>query len=139
MTRIDFYVVSEAGEEARLTVAARLVDKALGRGHRIFINTQNEQQALQLDKLLWTFRPESFIPHALACDDMSASVVLGWGQEPVNHDDVLINLEYTAPVFFSRFLRVAEVVTQDGESLDALRTAWRFYRDRGYPLHKHDL
>ena len=139
MTRVDFYVVSEAGEEARLTVAARLVDKALSRGHRVFINAQNEQQARQLDQLLWTFRPESFIPHALACDDANEAVVVGWGQEPVNHDDVLINLEYNAPVFFSRFMRVAEVVTQDEKSLDALRAAWRFYRDRGYPLLKHDL
>ena len=139
MTRVDFYVVSEAGEEARLTVAARLVDKALSRGHRLFINAQTEQQARQLDQVLWTFRPESFIPHALICDDTSAAVVIGWGQEPSNHDDVLINLEYTAPSFFSRFIRVAEVVTQDEKSLGALRAAWRFYRDRGYPLHKHDL
>lgn len=139
MTRVDFYVVSEAGEEARLTVAARLVDKALSRGHRLYINAQTEQQARRLDEVLWTFRPESFIPHALVCDDSNAAVVIGWGQEPSNHDDVLINLEYTAPVFFSRFLRVAEVVTQDEKSLAALRCAWRFYRDRGYPLHKHDL
>jgi len=44
-----------------------------------------------------------------------------------------------APPFFSRFERVAEIVTQDPQFLEALRNSWRFYKDRGYPLHKHDL
>jgi DNA polymerase-3 subunit chi len=43
------------------------------------------------------------------------------------------------PSFFARFERVAEVVTQDENSLQALRDAWRHYKDRGYPLTKHDL
>jgi len=34
---------------------------------------------------------------------------------------------------------VAEVVTQDPVRIDALRSAWRFYKDRGYPLGKYDV
>jgi len=44
-----------------------------------------------------------------------------------------------APAFFSRFERVAEVVTQEPDHLEALRAAWRFYKDRGYPLQKYDV
>lgn len=139
MTRVDFYVVSDAGANARLSVAARLADKAWHQGHRLFINAADQAQAHAFDELLWEFRPGSFVPHALANGDASEQVVIGWGQEPTGETDVLINLDISAPAFFARFQRVAEVVTQDPEHLEALRDAWRFYKDRGYPLHKHDL
>ncbi len=139
MTRVDFYVVKEAGTNARLLVAARLADKAVQRGHRVFIHTDSEDHARALDETLWSFRDHSFLPHALASDMTDEPVVIGWGQTPEHHDDVLINLSLDIAPFFSRFQRLAEVVTQDEKSLASLREAWRYYRDRGYPLHKHDL
>jgi DNA polymerase-3 subunit chi len=51
----------------------------------------------------------------------------------------LINLQLGIPDFFSRFQRVAEVVTQEPASLSALRESWKFYKERGYQLEKHDL
>ena len=66
-------------------------------------------------------------------------IAIGWGQEPQQHDDLLINLDLSVPAFFSRFHRVAEVVTQDPQSLGALRASWSFYRERGFALEKHDI
>lgn len=139
MTRVDFYVVAHSAHQSRLSVAARLVDKAHQRGHRIYINCDSEQQARELDTLLWCHRRDSFIPHATADADRDAPVLIDWTGDPGEHNDVMINLQLTAPSCFSRFNRVAEVVTQDPAFLPALRDAWRFYQDRGYPLHKHDL
>lgn len=139
MTLVGFYVVQAAGEEQRLQVAARLTDKAFGRGHRVFINAANENQARQLDALLWSFRPASFLPHALQGEEHAEQIAIGWGQDPGDHNDLLINLQLDIPAFFSRFQRVAEVVTQDDDSIRALRKSWKFYKDRGYELEKHDL
>ncbi|MFV0476595.1 MAG: DNA polymerase III subunit chi [Parahaliea sp.] len=139
MTRVGFYVVQAAGEPERLRVAARLTDKAFSHGHRIYINAASEHQARELDTLLWQFRPESFLPHGLCGQAGSDNIAIGWGQEPADHDDFLINLQLDIPAFFGRFHRVAEVVTQDETSLQALRVSWRFYRERGYALEKHDL
>ena len=139
MTRVGFYVVSAAGADHRLQVAARLADKAFQRGHRIFINAVDESQAQALDELLWSYRPASFLPHGLLGTPEAARVAIGWGQEPGDHDDLLINLQLIVPPFFGRFHRVAEVVTQDAGSLEALRASWRFYQERGYQLEKHDL
>ncbi len=139
MTRVGFYVVQGADPGQRLQVAARLADKAFANGHRVFINAVDEAQARQLDSLLWSFRPASFLPHALLGEEDSEPVVIGWGQDPLHHDDLLVNLRLGVAPFFSRFRRVAEVVTQDPASLEALREAWRFYRERGYRLEKHDL
>ena len=139
MTRVGFYVVQAAQASDRLHVAARLADKALAQGHRIYINAVDKAQANALDELLWSFRPASFLPHGLAGSEQSEQIAIGWGQDPGNHNDLLINLQLDIPAFFSRFKRVAEVVTQDEDSLSALRKSWIFYKDRGYQLEKHDL
>ena len=139
MTRVGFYVVQAAEQGHRLQVAVRLADKAFQQGHRIFINAVDEAQARTLDELLWTFRPASFLPHGLHGQEHSDTIAIGWGQEPQNHNDLLINLQLGIPSFFSRFQRVAEVVTQDPTSLKALRESWKFYKERGYQLEKHDL
>ena len=139
MTRVGFYVVQSAEAGARLSVAARLAEKAFQQGHRIFINAVDEQQARTLDEMLWSHRPASFLPHALHGQPDDGTIAIGWGQEPSNHSDLLINLQLEIPSFFSRFQRVAEVVTQDEDSLQALRKSWTFYKDRGYQLEKHDL
>lgn len=138
MTRVGFYVV-QAAAQARLEVAARLVEKAFAQGHRIFINAVDEPQARELDSLLWSFRPASFLPHDVAGGEHAQAIAIGWGQEPGDHNDLLINLQLAIPDFFSRFARVAEIVTQDPASLAALRKSWSFYKARGYQLEKHDL
>ena len=139
MTRVGFYVVQEAGPGQRLNVAARLVDKAFAQGHRVYINAVDKPQAQALNELLWSFRPASFLPHDLNGGDHAEQIAIGWGQDPGQHSDLLINLQLEIPPFFSRFGRVAEVVTQDEASLAALRKSWVFYKDRGYQLEKHDL
>ena len=139
MTLVGFYVVQSAAPGERLRVAARLADKAFQRGHRIFINANDEAQAHALNDLLWSFRPASFLPHGLQGQEHSEAIAIGWGQEPEKHNDLLINLQLTIPPFFSRFQRVAEVVTQEPASLTALRASWKFYQERGYQLEKHDL
>ena len=139
MTRIDFYVVKSSRAEARLSVAARLTEKALGRGHRVFINCDSRCQLDTLDDYLWRFKPSSFVPHCPALSNTAEQVVLGFEDAPGSHNDVMINLALAPPSFFARFERVAEVVTQDRDSLQALRDTWRHYKDRGYPLTKHDL
>ena len=139
MTRVGFYVVQTGDQGQRLHVAARLADKAFQQGHKIYINAPNEPQARELDQLLWSFRPSSFLPHALEGEEHSHNIAIGWGQTPGAHNDLLINLDLEIPEFFSRFNRVAEVVTQDPASLAALRKSWAFYKGRGYQLEKHDL
>ena len=99
----------------------------------------DREQAEALDRLLWQFRPSSFLPHGLVGSEHTETIAIGWGQDPDTHNDLLINLHLEIPAFFSRFQRVAEVVTQDPDSLSALRKSWTFYKDRGYQLEKHDL
>ncbi|MFK8041247.1 DNA polymerase III subunit chi [Congregibacter sp.] len=139
MTRVGFYIIENTDADSRPRLALRLAEKAHKRGHRIFINSETEAQARQLNELLWSFRPASFLPHALSCDDANEQICIGWGQEPQGHDDLLINLQTSVPDFIGRFQRVAELVNQEPARLEALRDSWRHYRERGYALEEHRL
>lgn len=139
MTRVGFYIVENRDAESRTRLALRLTEKAHQRGHRVFINCESETQARELDALLWSFRPASFLPHALVTLKHEEQICLGWGQEPKAHDDLLINLQMEVPAFIGRFHRVAELVNQEPQRLEALRDSWRHYRERGYALEEHRL
>ncbi|MDG2459733.1 MAG: DNA polymerase III subunit chi [Luminiphilus sp.] len=139
MTQVDFYVLPQSGSFTVGEAVGRLAEKALSRGHRIFVHVSDEQQGHHLDSELWTFRPESFIPHALLGSDTTERVTIGWDEPPLAENDVLINTTAIVPNFFSRFHRLAEIVSPDEAALAASREAWRYYRDRGYPLAKYDL
>ena len=141
MTRIDFYVLKDDSTEARLLFVCRLVDKAVRQGSRVFINVPDWTAAEVLDDLLWSFRPESFIPHALATSDEAGDVpvVLSAGLDRVDHHDLLINLTSDIPVFFSRFQRLAEVVVQLDPVLESTRQHYGFFKERGYPIETHKL
>ena len=139
MTRIDFYILSDSQAQAREIYACRLADKAYQLGHHIHIHSESEQQAQQLDELLWSLRAGSFIPHALYQDDPQLPVTIGFDSEPLENTDILINLSPEAPAFFSRFQRVAEIVNEDPLYKERARERFRFYRDRGYELQHHQI
>ncbi len=140
MTLIDFYIMSDQKPDARQRLACKIAEKAYKKGHKIYIHTESEQQSNSMDKLLWTFRGGSFIPHSITNkDNTAAPVLIGHDSEPECIPDVLINLSHEVPGFFSRFERVAEVITEDAEQKKKGRERYKFYRDRGYELRNHNL
>ncbi len=141
MTRIDFYLLdSDSAGERDLTVC-RLAHKAFRLGHRIYMLTSNAEESRTLDRLLWTFSAGSFVPHELNSNQRNPAVriVIGDAEPAAEFDDVLINLAHEVPPCFSRFQRVAEIVGREDEDKQRAREHFRFYRDRGYPLHTHTL
>ncbi|HQQ62810.1 MAG TPA: DNA polymerase III subunit chi [Pseudomonadales bacterium] len=139
MTRVDFYILPQADESARLQYVCRLADKAWQLGNRILIHTVSNDAAQQMDRALWTFRPDSFVPHDVLPAMQLSPVHIGSGEDSGGHHDLLINLGATIPGFFSRFERVAEVVTQEPAQLAQSRERYRFYRERGYALEIHNI
>ena len=141
MTRVDFYIIEDSAATARQHFVCRLAEKAWQQGHKVYIHTDDAGQSSLLDDLLWTFRDGSFLPHSLDSgpDADSVMVHIGHSDEPLHHDDVLINMGQSVPLFFSRFKRVAEVIAGDEQAKQAGRERFRFYRERGYPLESHTI
>ncbi len=139
MTAIDFYILGHSDELARFNFACRLSEKVYGEGHQVYIHVENAEQAQRLDDLMWSYKPESFLPHNLVNDEHQAQVQIGWQDHPAHHFDVMINLSSPQPSFFSRFGRVLEIVIQDETVLAQTRQHFKFYKDRGYEVTHRDL
>ena len=140
MTRVDFYVLSSSSDNARLNFTCRLTEKVFNLGQRVFIHSPSQQLTSKLDDLLWTFKAGAFVPHAPIDQAAGEPVVLSHDAEPKDADwDVLVNLSSEVPDFFSRYHRVAEVIDKDAGRRDAGRERFRFYRERGYEIHTHNV
>jgi DNA polymerase-3 subunit chi len=139
MTAIDFYILGHSDEHARFNFACRLSEKVYGEGHQVYIHVENAEQAQRLDDLMWSYKPEAFLPHNLVTDEQPAQVQIGWQDHPAHHFDVMINLSSPQPTFFSRFARVLEIVIQDETVLAQTRKHFKFYKDRGYEVTHRDL
>lgn len=141
MSRVDFYVLPEQGDQDRRQFACALVQKAWKAGNRICLLSVDRDQASELDDLLWTFRDISFVPHALADSEAitDVPVILSWADQPAESVDVLINLGDTMPSAADKFGRIAEIVGPDAEARLSARKRYRQYRDGGHELHNHDI
>lgn len=137
MTRVDFYILDDASRQDRYLLACRIIEKAWKNHHRVMVQAGSEEEARHLDKLLWTFRDQSFVPHGLLpiADAQTTPVIIGWNTDAGEECDILVNLSDEIPAYFSRFERVIEPVDNDGQRRAISREHYRFYRDRGYPLN----
>ncbi len=140
MTRVDFYILQNQASSERQLFACRLADKAFRQGHHVYVHTPSETDAARFSELLWTFRPDSFVPHSYLSSGGQDPVAIGWGEDPGERHDVMINLDLAVPGFIGRFERVLEVVpTGDVAIRDALRHSWQHYKDRGYPVERREV
>jgi DNA polymerase III subunit chi len=142
MSRVDFYVLAQAGPQYRHSFACRLAEKAYRLDHSVLILAPNTADAERLDELLWTFRDGSFVPHhriATATRDLDSPVTIGCEDDPVPAGDLLINLCDEIPACAESFPRVAELVTSDEECRQKSRKRFTAYRDRGHTLETHKV
>ena len=137
MTQIDFYTQVDD----KLQIACRLVAKARSHGLRVTVYCPDAELASRLDRTLWTVPATGFLPHCRAGDPLSGvtPVLIDGSGEAQMHDDVLINLHAEWPAFFSRFQRLAEIVSAEDADRTQARSRYKFYRDRGYAIRTHDL
>lgn len=144
MTRIDFYIRKEESSlNDRQAFACRLIQKATRLGHSIYVHCASADEAHAIDKLLWSFESTSFIPHKLInSGGAQCAIEIGYNSD-INacgeHHDLLINLGFDVPAFFSRFNRLAEIVVEHPRVLESTRNNYRFYNSKHYPLHRHEM
>lgn len=134
MTEIEFHT----GVSDPLAFACRLLRKAHAKGARVVVHTGDAAQAAALDRVLWTFDPLAFVPHARAGGSAPEATPI-WIVErlgDVPHHDVLLNLADDVAEGFETFARLIEVVGAD--AAEAGRRRWRHYSARGYPVVHHD-
>ena len=145
MLRVDFYILPEAGREARSVerFACRLTAKARTEGNRVHLHTASEQMAELMDDLLWTFRDISFIPHERydgdSGDNPETPVTIGHARQPPPGVDLIINLAHAIPDFAPKAARIIEIAGGDADHRQQARQRYRQYRAGEYELHDHRI
>ena len=141
MARVDFYVLTQSGEQARQLFACKLAEKAYRLENTVHIIAASRTDAERLDELLWTFRDGSFVPHHIvtATGNPESPISIGCDSDAVEPRDLLINLCDEVPATAESFPRVAELVSSDQDSKLLSRARYNHYRDKGHELNTHKL
>jgi len=154
MTRIDFYLLPDDDADQRLAMVCRLAEEAVQQCKRVFIHTECDALANELDATLWHYRDDSFLPHRTLNDaagkntkaDANSTVMVTEpvaigcaASQPDPARSVLINLACDVPPFFSRFERTLEIINQQQDIRDSGRRRYSFYQQRGYPLTHYKM
>jgi DNA polymerase-3 subunit chi len=139
MTEIAFHV----NAPDKLEYACRLLRATQKKSAQVLVLGQID--ALKsLSSKLWAMSATEFLPHCLAdaaTEVLAYSPIVLSAELPSSSSvsQVLLNLGAALPAGFERFERLIELVGQDEADLQAARTRWKHYKDRGYALSRYDV
>lgn len=133
MTEVLFYHLQGRSIEQ---VLPPLLEKSLARGWRVVVQAGSEERADTLDGHLWTYRDDSFLPHATwrVADVAQQPIVLTAEDSNPNAASVRFLLDNAAlPGDAESYERM--VLLFDGDDDDAVamaREAWKQCKARGF-------
>ncbi len=133
MTDIRFYhATRQSLEQAVLSI----VGKAYGQDKRILILCRDKKDMAMYDDLLWTAKPESFLPHGTqddAYETRQPIYITTKAHNPANADTLALCDVETAPDNVGDFSIVCDFI--DGTNDDSIahgRVRWKTYKDAGH-------
>lgn len=146
MRQVDFYLISNHVAQAELKLASRLANKLMALKQRVLLVTDTEDEATDLDKMLWSFSDTSFVAHdrlpsktpvhstihiAVGSDLDEALLAFDY--------NVLINLGSEVPDCQARFPRIAEVIAADERSKSEGRLRFKKYKAQNLEIKTHPI
>ena len=132
--RVGFYHLQRWPLEKALP---RLLERVLAQGHRALVMAGSPERVEALDALLWTYEPDSWLPHGTARggDVELQPVFLTERDVNPNGADVLVLTDGAVSAHVGAFARCALLFDgNDPEALAAARRQWRDWKDAGYDL-----
>lgn len=125
--QVDFYHLTVTPLDRALP---QIAEKVLVSGARLLIVSESVTQRAALDRLLWSYAPESFLPHAQAGSDNDAvqPILLGDIPDPTNGARYIALVDGVwrdATLGFDRAFHFF-----DADRIDAARVAWKALAER---------
>jgi DNA polymerase III subunit chi len=146
MAEVDFHILDEDSDKARLKAACALIEQAFLDGERVLVWLEDAAALAAFDNLLWTFGDQSFVPHEpLAADPRASEAPVQLSSAsplPASAFDAgfstLVTLRTTPHIMALKFARVVEVIDADATRRAAGRDRFRFYRENGAAPKHHE-
>ena len=136
---VDFYLLEKDEPAAIWQASCFLIAQLYLEKQSIFVRCANQDDAIFFDEYLWGFKPESFIPHALASDTPTIPAPIVIGCEPTEKYPILINLAPSLPAIFSELKRIIEIVPAQEAAKAISREHYKYYRAQGFNLLTHKM
>ncbi|GAK72414.1 DNA polymerase III chi subunit [Agrobacterium rubi TR3 = NBRC 13261] len=134
MTEILFYHLTESKLEDALPP---LLEKSLERGWKVAVQAVTEERRDALDVHLWTFRDDSFMPHATDASDNTAvqPVMLTTSAENANAANVRFIVDGAEPPPVDPYERIVFMFDgYDASQLEGARAQWKKLKGEGHTL-----
>lgn len=131
---ISFYHLTRTTIEKTLP---KLLEKILDSGLKAVVRTKDNYEKKLLDESLWTYNPNSFIPHGTSENDFPEEqfVFLTENLENPNQATILIDLSSQQVDDFLKFTKYLYVFDANEEnSLEKARNHWKAYQQQGHNL-----
>jgi len=107
---------------------------------RVFIYTQDQKSAEQIDEMLWAFDSDSFVPHNLSGEGPKQGAAVEISHKaPRGGRPVLINLTSTVPDFANNFQFMVDFVSSDESLKQLARERFKACRQRGFQVNNQAL
>ena len=135
MTEVLFYHLQNMTLES---VLPPLLEKSLERGWRVVVQSTSQERTEALDAHLWTYRDDSFLPHATCArgDAQDHPIVLMVEDGNPNGANVRFLVDNAPlPADWDVYDRVVLVFNgDDADALTAARPAWTDCKARGFEV-----
>ena len=125
MTELGFYHLTRSSLEEALP---RLLEKVVASGKRAVLRAAEEERLDALNRALWTYGNDSFLPHGAKADGNAADqpVYLTTGGENPNGATVLVLVDAAPAEDLAAFERCAEMFDgRDERAVGLARARWR--------------
>lgn len=132
MTDIRFYHLQSTPLERALP---KLVEKVLASGARALVLLGSEERVAQIDSVLWTFDPNSFVPHGTTRDGRPEDqpAWLTAQDENPNGASVLIMADGAVSSRIGEFEKCLDVFDgNDPNAVASARERWRGYKQAAH-------
>ena len=124
MTEVLFYHLQNMALE---NVLPPLLEKSLERGWRCVVQSTSEERADALDAHLWTYRDDSFLPHAVAGDEADADqpILIAMDAANANTANVRFFVDRAVPQSVDGYDRIVYLFSgHDPDAVSEARVAW---------------
>jgi DNA polymerase-3 subunit chi len=131
---IRFYHLQTQSAEQALP---GLVSRAYEGGKRLVLRLKDDGQVARVNETLWTFNPNSFLPHGSIKDGQPEEqpVWLTAANENPNGADTLVSLDLGDEAWDEKFSLVCLVFEgSDEAALTVARAKWKVLKDSGAAL-----
>lgn len=139
--KVDFYLLPALSNLACWQRVCRLIEKFYQKQQKIYIHLASSLEAENLDRHLWTYREDNFLPHQLyQAENNECPIQLGFEEvKENNYFDVFINISNTLPTLFSTFKEIVEIVFPDPLLQQLARERYKKYREQQFHLYTHKV